>query len=1049
MTETVPEIRVTDSHAPDEDEFISPGASPNPSPGASPSLSPSPSLAATVSSNETGPKSRSDGEAKPTATSKILPNKIIRNLSAKDALNQSQTSLPQSADDSQASLAVIDPLSQHILKRTHTENLIPQKLRSSALEAAGNRDDGSAVAPPGDRSAPAEPARGETSAAAPQKEKRKGVSFLSRFMGNKRRDSSSDYNEDGSEQGDSRIEGMEARVFSHPVEHIAYSPRFPPPPKYIKVRSRNKREKDFNRLFLAQELQNSSTAEASQTSPTPKACATWALEFSKDGKYLAAGGEDKVVRVWAVISTQEEREAHENEEDATADHTGEDAIRLDAPVFKRNPIRVYKGHTSTVLDLSWSKNNFLLSSSMDKTVRLWHVSRAECLCCFKHNDFVTSIQFHPRDDRFFLAGSLDMKLRLWSIPDKSVAYWNQVPDLVTAVAFTPDGRIAIAGCLNGVCLFYDTEGLKYHTQIHVRSAHGRNAKGSKITGIQAINLPPDNPNGEVKLLITSNDSRVRLYNFRDKGLEIKFKGNENTCSQIRATFSDDARYVICGSEDRKAYIWTTGPAEGEKKDRQPVEFFEAHPAITTTAIFAPSKTRQLLGRSGDPLYDICNPPPVVLVSAESEISSKRSDDNLKATTTKGSSRRPSTNERPAESPGYIARSTHKNGNIIITADYLGLIKVFRQDCAYQKRRSDNWETASSFSRRIGSGFLGRSPSTSTKASAGRLRSNHNNALHGLSQPSSDRILSWRNSIVSNQSLDGGIYANANGNRHRSSSPRKPVSRKSFQSSRSAHRPTTNGSSHLARTPSASAPSLELAQNQQPQHHDHRFHIPLTSKSQHKQQQQQQQQQQPSTQSKDSLPSTSPPPPSQKQQPPQSNRSSTTTNGTTIPAAAAAVGAGNANATTSTPSSRAPSIPGLPKTTDENPLALQGDQSYLFWDQQNWRGQQFHLWQTDTGNGPNPNGEAGGGGGAGGGGQAGSDVDQNGLLRPPRASVVSRNSISSTLSSEESPLSGESSDDDADDEQLSCRRCGSTSFKAKTRARGGPQKLVCTNCGMTA
>ena len=42
------------------------------------------------------------------------------------------------------------------------------------------------------------------------------------------------------------------------------------------------------------------------------------------------------------------------------------------------------------------QNFFLLSSSMDKTVKLWHISRKECLCCFQHSEFVTSIAFHPR-----------------------------------------------------------------------------------------------------------------------------------------------------------------------------------------------------------------------------------------------------------------------------------------------------------------------------------------------------------------------------------------------------------------------------------------------------------------------------------------------------------------------------------------------------------------------------------------------------------------------------------------------------------------------------
>ena len=428
------------------------------------------------------------------------------------------------------------------------------------------------------------------------------------------------------------------------------------------------------------------------------------------------------------------------------------------------------------------QNNFLLSSSMDRSVRLWHSSRPGCLCCFKHSDFVTSIQFHPRDDRFFLAGSLDSKLRLWSIPDKSVAFWNQLPDLITAVAFSPDGKTAIAGCLNGVCLFYETEGLKYQTQIHVRSAHGKNAKGSKVTGIQAITYPPDDPNGEVKLLITSNDSRVRVYNLRDKGLESKLKGNENSCSQIHASFSDDARYVICGSEDGKAYIWSTGPPETEK-DKRPVEIFDAHSAICTTAIMAPMKTRQLLSTSGDPLYDLCNPPPVTLISrTESHASSQPPTEGGHTPDLGAPPVTPVTvdfdrsSTKPEETPAYIARSTHPDGNIIVTADYMGHIKVFRQDCAYQKRfRSDP-----GFSKKI----LGRTNSTATRNSKGSRR----NSLQA-NQPSSDRILSWRQSITNN-----------NNNSHdnvrltpRSTSPRKSLGQASVDSfnQSNAHTPPTS------------------------------------------------------------------------------------------------------------------------------------------------------------------------------------------------------------------------------------------------------------------
>ena len=408
---------------------------------------------------------------------------------------------------------------------------------------------------------------------------------------------------------------------------------------------------------------------------------------------------------------------------------------------------------------------------MDKTVRLWHVSRAECLCCFKHSDFVTSIQFHPRDDRFFLAGSLDSKLRLWSIPDKSVAYWSQTPDLITAVAFTPDGKTAIAGCLNGLCLFYETEGLKYQTQIHVRSAHGRNAKGSKVTGIQAINYPPEDPNGEVKLLITSNDSRVRVYNLRDKGLELKLKGNENSCSQIHASFSDDAQYIICGSEDRKVYIWSTGQPETER-DKRPLEVFEAHSAIVTTAIMAPPKTRQLLSASGDPLYDLCNPPPVTLISrSQSQASSlpltegsPQFDNYIPPAPVTPDVTKPT---KPEESPAYLARCAHPDGNIIVTADFMGHIKVFRQDCAYQNRLRNN---DSALSKKM----LGRTNSVATKNSKVSQRDSPQ-----MGPPSSERILSWRQSISSNN----GSIDNFRLSKQRSISPRKSLGAGSLQSAR--------------------------------------------------------------------------------------------------------------------------------------------------------------------------------------------------------------------------------------------------------------------------
>ena len=241
----------------------------------------------------------------------------------------------------------IDPLTQHIFERINPDG----SSRPRPNQFAGPQSPGAEDAEPRISMDPGVADR--EFGTPPTKDKKLRVSFLSRFKPSKRRDSATEFGGDVQEGTENRAEGADAAVFSQP---IGYIPRFLEPPKYIKVRSRGKKERDFNRVFLAQELRGRTGVEIAQAggrkiNPEQKnkqGNAIWALEFSKDGLYLAAGGHDHIVRVWGVIASATDRQ---EEEKNTSDKEG----RMAAPVFKSRPIQEYEGHASTILALNWSK----------------------------------------------------------------------------------------------------------------------------------------------------------------------------------------------------------------------------------------------------------------------------------------------------------------------------------------------------------------------------------------------------------------------------------------------------------------------------------------------------------------------------------------------------------------------------------------------------------------------------------------------------------------------------------------------------------------------
>ncbi|XP_001626776.2 U3 small nucleolar RNA-interacting protein 2 isoform X1 [Nematostella vectensis] len=118
-----------------------------------------------------------------------------------------------------------------------------------------------------------------------------------------------------------------------------------------------------------------------------------ALAITTDGKYLASGGKDKLIRIW---------------DPDTSKH-----------------IHTFKGHRDVISDLAFRRGSHqLFSASHDKTVKIWNLDEmAYVETLFGHQDAVTGIDSLSRD-RAATAGGRDRTLRIWKVVEESQLVFN-------------------------------------------------------------------------------------------------------------------------------------------------------------------------------------------------------------------------------------------------------------------------------------------------------------------------------------------------------------------------------------------------------------------------------------------------------------------------------------------------------------------------------------------------------------------------------------------------------------------------------------------------
>ncbi len=362
---------------------------------------------------------------------------------------------------------------------------------------------------------------------------------------------------------------------------------------------------------------------------TPTHSWVLALAWSPDGKALASGHEDGMIRLWTVDGNRSGKdrlkllaqwEGHSNAVSAFAFRdqrnqlasAGEDRLIHVWDIVAQKKVATFKGHSDRIPALAWQPGgDVLVSAGWDTTARVWEIGKSDPLMLLNsHSDQVHTLAFSPDGKQLAVADS-DFAIHIWTeLPKGRVQFVLQGhTDEIRALAFSSDGsRLASAGA-DCVVHLWDMKTGRLVAGPNPRARHGIalvdereiiSTAGTALQGWEQESAEPSwTPDGETVLSIaTSPDgkrlatggptSNVKLWDLDSRKLEATLHHTRGPI--VNLTFSPDSKLLGSASvTDGLVWIWQMGNPEAvlvipEAAESSTLETLAFHPTMNWIAV---------------------------------------------------------------------------------------------------------------------------------------------------------------------------------------------------------------------------------------------------------------------------------------------------------------------------------------------------------------------------------------------------------------------------------------------------------------------------------